>query len=77
MCCPHSKFINVGAIEAAREEPVRMRQELKAHPKIWFVQLFHPREKRWGQGRQRMRVIMDNEAGFHLQQDLPACSALK
>lgn len=77
MLYPCSKFVNVGGIEAAREEPVRTRQELKAHPKVWFVQLFDPREKRWGQGRQRMRVMMDNEAGFHLHRDLPAHSALK
>lgn len=71
--CSCSKFINIGVIEAAREEPVRTRQELKAHPKVWFVQLFDPREK----GKQRIRVIMDNEAGFHLHQDLRATLSLK
>lgn len=64
---PHSKFMNVGAIEAAREEPVRMRQELQVTPKSDLFNYLIPGK----------RVIMDNEAVFHLHQDLPARSALR
>lgn len=56
--------------EVARESKVRTRQKLRAHTEranSCLSNYLNPGKMRWGHRMERMRMITDNGAVFHLQ----------